>query len=92
MFNLGNCALAWLPCVLNDIRYYNYQCTRRNEDKYHVHARTNTHTDVHARNQKYQFECEKIQIPRFGGENTNEDRHASANTNITFAQDCKLHI
>ena len=66
MFNLGNCALAWLPCVLNDIRYYNYQCTRKNEDKYHVHARTNTHTDVHARNQKYKFECEKIQIPRSG--------------------------
>ena len=27
-----------------------------------------------------------------GGEHTNEDRHASANTNITFAQDCKIHM
>ena len=34
----------------------------------------------------------KYQGPRFGGGNTNEDRHASANTNITFAQDCKLHM
>ena len=27
-----------------------------------------------------------------GGGDANEDRHASANTNITFAQDCKLHM
>ena len=35
----------------------------------------------------------KYQGPRFGGgEGIQEDRHASVNTNITFAQDCKLFM